>query len=290
MKAHHRAEGSPLKPADQQLTKGRILRIPSRKTADIRCPPGNSRNPHIQPRAYLPAEGFPVGVDIPGPDKSPVPLAPGPGTAHQVHRLLHPFPAQPLIKGPRKQLGIQIPHLRLRSHPAAVIVIIIGGKARLRLIQPEKPDPFFQIIFPAFFPEIISCLRIRHIGKGTVFIKKLCQINPLLRLNQQPLLLHFLIVFTGPGHLRPYGNHQLHAKLLQPFHHSFRIREKFLIKPEIPHSWPMEKVTYNHIQLNPLLMIGFGHRKNLFLVPITQLALPEAQPIFRHHGHPARDR
>ena len=88
VKAHHRAEGSPLKPADQQLTKGRILRIPSRKTADIRCPPGNSRNPHIQPRAYLPAEGFPVRVDIPGPDKRPVPLAPGPGTAHQVHRLL----------------------------------------------------------------------------------------------------------------------------------------------------------------------------------------------------------
>ena len=50
----------------------------------------------------------------------------------------------------------------------------------------------------------------------------------------------------------------------------------------------MEKVTDDDINGNISLFIFPGHLQQLFLIPVTQLALPEAHSIFRHHGHLAR--
>ena len=50
----------------------------------------------------------------------------------------------------------------------------------------------------------------------------------------------------------------------------------------------MEEVTYNDIDRNLSFLILSRHLQQLFLVPVTQLALPEAHAIFRHHGNLAR--
>ena len=290
MQPHHRTEGSPFKPAYQKASEFFFFRIPSRKASDIGGPPGDSGNSHIQSGTQLSSESFPVRMDIPGPDKGSVTLASRPCAAHQADCLFFPCTAQPFIKCPCEKLGIQISHLCLGSHAATVIIIIINGKARLRFIQPEKAYSFFVIILSAFFPKIIPGIRIGHIGKGTVFIKKLGQINTFFRLNQKSLLLHFFIIFTGTGHLRPYRYHQLHAHFLKRTHHAFRIREKFLVKTEISHSGPMKKVTHNNIQRDSPPVILSCCLKKLLLVPVPQLALPEAQAIFGHLRHSPGDR
>ena len=46
----------------------------------------------------------------------------------------------------------------------------------------------------------------------------------------------------------------------------------------------MEKVHHNDIQRKSQFLIFMSYRKELLLCLVTELALPEAKAIFRHHG------
>ena len=49
----------------------------------------------------------------------------------------------------------------------------------------------------------------------------------------------------------------------------------------------MEEVADDHVNGQPPALILPGHLQQLLLIPVAQLALPEAQTVFGHHGHGA---
>lgn len=61
------------------------------ESADVRGPPGNARQSHVQSSGKLAAHTPEAGRDIPGPHQRPVPLTPSPGAAEQIHDLLLPL-------------------------------------------------------------------------------------------------------------------------------------------------------------------------------------------------------
>ena len=284
VQAHHRAEAAPLKPAHQQLAEGRIVRIAAGKASDVRGPPGNPRDPHIQSGADLSAKRLPVGMDVSAPDQSAVALAARPGAAQQAYHTVLSRRLQALIKGSGVGLGIDISHLSRRPLEIAVIVKIISGKLRLRLVQPEDPDALVIIILSALVPDVFPGAGIGGVEEGAVSVVEHGHIHALVRLHQKALLLHLLIVLAAKIHLRPYGNHQLHAHFLQFLRHGLRIREKLLVEAVIAHSGPVEKVADDHVHRDASSLILPRHVQKLLLIPVAQLALPEAKAVLRHLG------
>ena len=275
VQSHYRAESAPLEPPHQQLLESGILRISPGKASDIRSPPGNAGYSHVKACAELSAEGLPVAVDIARPHKSPVPLASRPGAAKKVHRRFHPGCDLAVVKGLRIKLRIDISHLGHRPHEIPVIVVVIGGELRLRLIQPEYLDSIIVVVFLAEFPHVIPGFRIGGVIEGVLPLKPHGDLHAPLVLDQETFLAHLLIILTGQIDLRPDGNHELHPVFLELVHHGFRIREIRRVKPEIAAFWPVIKVHHDHIHRNSSPVVFPRHRKELLLVPVAKLALPE---------------
>ena len=155
VQAHHRAVGSPLEPADQQLVEVLIRRHAAVEAADVRGPPGDARNAHVQPGAHLHAQEFPGAADVAAPHQRAVALAPGPGAAHQIHGILHALGLHALIEAPGEGLGIHVARLHHRAHAVAVVAVIVGAVLRLRLVQPEHAHTLVPVILPALVPHIL---------------------------------------------------------------------------------------------------------------------------------------
>jgi hypothetical protein len=62
--AENRAEGSVLKPADEQLAVGRVVRMAENEATNVRRPVGNPGKREVQPSGNLAAQALPIGVDV----------------------------------------------------------------------------------------------------------------------------------------------------------------------------------------------------------------------------------
>ena len=81
------------------------------ETADIRRPPGDARQTHIQARAHLVPQGGKAGMDIAAPDKRALSLGTRPGTAQQVEDILLTGRLLAVIEGFGIADRIDIPYL-----------------------------------------------------------------------------------------------------------------------------------------------------------------------------------
>ena len=91
MKTHDGTERSPLEPAHKQFAEIRIVRISTVESADIRGPPGNSRQPHIQSGCQLVFHARKAGGNVAGPHQRAVSLASRPGTSQEIHNSFLPL-------------------------------------------------------------------------------------------------------------------------------------------------------------------------------------------------------
>ncbi len=169
-----------------------------------------------------------------------------------------------------------------------VICKIIGGKLRLRLIQPEGADAQICIILPAFLPHVLPCARVGGIHEHIVAVEDHLHVHAGIAFYQKSLLLHLLVILTAPVHLRPDGYHHPDTHILYLPDHRRRIREIFLVKTPVTAPGPMVVIDHQHIYRNLTLLVFPGNLQHLLLIVIAQLALPEAQTVLRHHRRPAR--
>ncbi len=106
--------------------------------------------------------------------------------------------------------------------------------------------------------------------------------------DQIPLLQHLLIILTGFIHRRPDRYHQFDPHLLQFPYHPLGIRP--VIQIEFPFSllWPVEEINDDQIDRKISAFVLPCHFKQFLLCLIAEFALPEAEPILRHHRHRPR--
>ena len=171
-----------------------------------------------------------------------------------------------------------------------IIRMVVRGKLRLRLVQPESADAEIRIIFPAFLPYVLSCTRIGRVHKHIVAMEDHLHIDTGIALHKKSLLFHLLIILAAPVHLRPDRHHHLDTHILYLTDHFFRMREILLVKTPVAASGPMVIINDKHIHGNVSLLILTRDLQYLFFIVVSELALPEAKPVLRHHGHPSRHR
>ena len=285
VQSHNRTERAVLKPADKYLMIGLIINIRSEESADIRCPPRNSRNSHIQSCRKLILETLKCGMNVSGPYECAILLAAGPCAAQKVHDILLTLFLHAVEKRLRVHHRIYISDLYIRSQVIAIVFKIINRVLRLRLIQPENLNTLVVVIFLDLLPYVLTCLRIGRIELDRVAHIGVVDPHTLFHAGQQSLCLHLVKVLALVVYHRPYRYHQLNAHLLELCNHCIRIRPVGRIKSPVALLRPVEEIDHDHIDRNTTTMIFSCHLKQLLLGLIAQLALPESKSVLRHHRH-----
>lgn len=155
MEPHDGAERAPGKPPGKQFAESRVIGVTAVKTADVRCPPGDTGKAHVQSRRQLVPHTLEAGGDVPGPDQRAVFLAARPGAAEEVDDILLPLLLLALVERLRVPHGIEVADAQIGSLVVAVIIKIIGGILRLRLVQPKSFDALAIIVLLHFLPDIL---------------------------------------------------------------------------------------------------------------------------------------
>ena len=133
------------------------------ESTDIGRPPRNPGQSHIQSCGQLIAKGAERRIDVSGPYERTISLTACPCAPKQIDDILLPFRFHSFVSHPRILLRVNIAYLKIRATQVAILFILIPGKFRLRLIQPEDADSILIIILLNLVPYICTSARIRHI-------------------------------------------------------------------------------------------------------------------------------
>ena len=166
------------------------------------------------------------------------------------------------------------------------MLILVSCKFRFRLIQPEDPDSLFIIVFSDFLPHVMPGVRTGDIDQRRV--AQLPDSFSPLRSDKISFLCHFLIIDALLLHGRPDGNHELNSHLFQLTHHPSGVRPVFRVKIPVSLMRPVEVIHDNDINRKIPALIFPRSLQNLLLRLVAKLALPESEPILRHHGNLSR--
>ena len=156
---------------------------------------------------------------------------------------------------------------------------------RLRLVQPESPDPMAVIILPYLIPHKPSGLRVHGIDKSLLPVKIKGAELSVLRAHQHISLVHLTVVLAGGIDGGPDGYHRMNAHLLQFPAHGLRVRPVPGIKLPLPLLGPVKIVNDDGVDGNPSPLVLPGHLQQILLALIAKPALPEAR---RPAGKPGR--
>ena len=164
-----------------------------------------------------------------------------------------------------------------------IIIKIICRIFRFCLIQPEYFDSFLIIILFCFAPDVFSCRRICGIKVNRSSLEIQPHAESSFCTDKIPFFQHFPIVLTGFIYCRPDRHHQFNPHFLQFPNHGIRIRPIYRVKFPLPLLRPVEEINDDQINGKVPSLIFLRHLQQLFLCLITEFALPETKPIFRHH-------
>ena len=288
VQAHDRAEEPPLEPADEQLVEGGVAGVGADEAADVRGPPGDAGKAHVQPGADLLAQGGEVGVHVAGPDERAVAGAAGPGAAQEVDDLLLSLALHALVEGAGVGLGIEVAGLGHGPGIVAVVVKVIGAVFRLGLVQPEDAHAVVVVVLLDLAPEVGAGVGVGGVKEQGVLVHKAhLAVHALVAAGEEALLVHLPEVLALERDLRPDGDHQLHAHGLELLDHGLGIGPELLVKAEVAHVRPVEEVHDDHVHGDAAAVVLARDVQELLLVPIAQLALPEAQAVLGHLGRVA---
>jgi len=168
-----------------------------------------------------------------------------------------------------------------------VVGVVIHAELRLRLVQPEEAHAFVGVVLFAFPPYIFPRRGVCRVKEQAVRLELHGHGYAHLLADQEVVLPHLPEILRTQVDLGPYGNHKLDPHGLQFPAHRLRVGEEFLVKAVVAHIRPMEEIADNDIHGEPAPSVFPRHLQKLFLVPVAQLALPEAQAVFGHHGDAA---
>lgn len=170
MQPHHRTKRAPLEPARKQLPEGRVVRVPPMKAPNIRRPPGDPRNAHIQARGELVPERRPRRGNVAAPNEGAVFLAPRPRAPQQIDDIRLPGPLHALVERPRVLLGERVPDLHVAAGVVAVDVEVVDGVLGLCFVEPEDLDTLVVVVPFCGFPDELACGGVCCVEVGDVAV------------------------------------------------------------------------------------------------------------------------
>ena len=224
-------------------------------------------------------------MNISGPHQRAVFLAARPCAAQQIDDLLLSFRLHSVEEGLRVHHRIDVSDLHVRSQMIAIVFKVIDGIFRLGLVQPEDLHAFVIVILFDLAPDIFAGFRIGRVKLDGVAHVGVVDAHTLFHSGKKALCLHLGKVLALVVHHRPHGDHQLDAHLLQLCDHGVGIRPVCRVEAPVALFRPVEEVHDDDIQRDLSAFVFSCHFQKLFLGLITQLALPEAKAVFRHHRH-----
>ena len=284
VQTHNGAKQTELEPPDQQLTEFLTFRIPHQEPSDITVPPGNSAHSHGKTAGDALAQGVPVGHDIPVPHRRTVFLAAGICRPGQGNNLLLSLLPQTVIK--HFYIIIRIKHgcLGAVSQVKMQMTELLRMHLRLRLVQPEIPDPLVIVVLLYPVPHKGSGIRIHGINKGLLAVKIKGAVLTVFCPHQHIGLAHSPVIFAFGIDGGPDGHNGLDSHFLQLLAHGRRVRPIFRVKLPLALLRPVEIVDDNGGDGNSSALVLPGHLQKLLLAFIPQLTLPEAGSPVRKPG------
>ena len=285
VQTHHGAEQTPLEPAHNQLAEGGVGGVAAVEAADVGRPPRDARDAHVEARAHLTAQRCKVGMDVARPDQRAVAGGACPRAAQQVDHLVLTLALLAVVEGAGVALGVDIARLGDGAGIVAVVVKVVGAVLGLGLVQPEDLDAAVVVVFLDLAPQVLAGVGVGGVKEHGVLIDEAhLAVHALVAAGDVALLVHFLIILGQQRDLRPDGDHQLHAHLLELAHHCLGIGPELLIEAEVAHVRPVEEVHHDHVHRDAAAVVLARDGEQLLLVPVAQLALPEAQAVLGHGG------
>lgn len=167
----------------------------------------------------------------------------------------------------------------------AVVIKIISRILWLRLVKPKYLDSFIIIVLACFLPEISSCSRIRRIVVNSIAHEVHDDPEATVSADQKTLLKHLFIVLRSWVNGWPDRNHELNVEGFELFDHCVGVWPVVCIKPPVALFGPMEEVDNNEVNWQRASFVLACDREEFFLCLVSELALPEAEAVFGHHGN-----
>ena len=149
--------------------------------------------------------------DISGPNKSTISLRTSPCTADQVYDVVLAGSFLAFVEQTGIFSWVHISFFCNSSCIVVVVVKIISSKFRFCYIQPECLNTHVKVIFLTFIPYIFTSTRIGCIHEYIVAMEDHLNVKTCVCGYQKTSVFHFIVVFTSPVNLRPYGNHSFHT-------------------------------------------------------------------------------
>ena len=289
-----RREHAELEPAHDELAEARGGDVPALEAADVRGPPRNAGQPDVQPGRDLAPQVVERGVDVTGPDQRAVALAARPGGPAEQDDLVLLLVAHALEEALGVQQRVDVPDLQAGAEVVAQVARLLGPQLRLAGVQPPGADSV-GVVAP------LGLLPYERAGPGVgrvvVAHQRLARLlgvrdrqvhaDALLVRDQQAIGLHLGVVVAQRVDRGPDRHHELHAEPVQLVHHGRRVRPLLGVELPVAHVGPVEVVGHDDRERQPAPLVLPGHAEQLVLVPVAELALPEAGRPVREHGRPS---
>ena len=288
VEAHHRAEGPVLEPPGQQLLEGGVGGVAAVEAADVRGPPGDAGDAHVQPGGELVAEALKAGVDVAAPHQGAVLLRARPGAPQQVDDVLLALGLHAVEEGLGVKQGVAVAHLGVGPQVVAVVVKVVGGVLRLGLVQPEDAHALVVVVLLGDAPHIVPGGGVGGVVVDGAALELHGHPHAPVGADEQPLLQHLPVAGVALIHRGPNGHHQLYAHLFQLGDHGVGVRPIGGVELPVPLQGPVEEVHHNHRDGQSPLFVLPGDGEQLLLGLVAQLALPKAHGEVGHHRHGAR--
>ncbi len=258
------------------------------EAADVRGPPRDAADRHVQPGTDLIVEHFERGTDIPGPDRGPESLTAGPRAAAQEEQVLFTFTFHAFIECFLVQKWIQAGHLCGAAEVEAHMFVRLPVHLRFAAVDPEYPETLPVIRVPDFLPEHSACVRVCSVVEVEVNMALLFIIDETDRgrraafgADQVSVLIKIAEIPTVAVERGPDRYHGLDAHFVQFRQHALNVRPAGFIKAEIAHARPVKEIDDDHREREVPAVILPRHIKKFFLRLVAQFALPEAAGPFR---------
>ena len=266
------------------------------KAANIRRPPRNPADGHVQACADLCGENFESRFDIPRPYGCAEPLTARPGGAAQEEWFFFAGFGHSLGKGLGVQERVKPGNFAPVAQVESQVVIIDGADFRFAGIEPENTDAFFEICLLGHFPECLSRLWMGRVVVVQVDkplglrVEKREQGRRAALGAKHPSFPRKLLVAAAVSiERRPDGNHHLHPDRLKFLNKTCGIRPSCGIEAHVAHHFPVEEIDHNDRERKTARLVFMGDAKKFVLRFVTQFALPESRcPIGKHRRMPSR--
>ena len=281
--AHHRQEAGERAPAGEQFLEGIRIDHAVVEPSHIGGEPRDAGHAHMDRAGDLRAQIREGRPDVARPDERPVALGPGPRASGEVDDLpFGPGLQLPFVEPAVVGLRIHVADVEVAAEVVPVVAEIIDAVFGFGLVEPERAHALVPVVLAATIPHERAGARVGRVVVDAGLLEHHVEVEPGFCADQIVVALHFHEILGRGGHLRPDRHHELDAHRVEFGDHRLWIRPEFVLELVVAKVGPVEEIDDDEIERDLAALELARHIEQLLLVPVAQLALPEAHAPLGH--------